>query len=149
MPKDYSPLYESLEMRLDPDDVHTWNQLKTLMERLGYITEGHTPEGISTMVSVAWLKLKQGVEVSETRTPITKTRTTPQRIKRELLTTVIYKGERYEKGQEPPKDLPKVPFRYVDQPKRKGIVRQAIMGIEIDGKYYRKGQFIPRKLRVF
>ncbi len=145
MNKDYSPLYEALDFRIDPDDVKTFNQLKTLLERYGFLT-AKTTKGNKNISAESWSYLKGKAVSVEKQTGVVRERKTGKRKDRVLTYTVEYKGKTYERGQTPPKDMPSSPYRFI---LNRGIpVKQATVGITYKGKKYRKGQFLPKDLKV-
>jgi len=142
---DYSSLYEALDIRINPDDIKTWNQLKNVMEKFGFL-KSDKPIKNKKIINTAWDHLKEKSDSMEKREGIVKTRKTRKRRTETLVVPVVWKGKKYDKGATPPSDLPKKPYKFILNRSQK--VKQARYTVKINGKWYRKGQFIPTKFKV-
>lgn len=154
MDKNYSSFYESLDIKLDEEKIETKFQLKQLMEKTGFLLNDPKITNIidknNKIVKYAWDYLKEGAIVEEKRYKtkdvlITKKFKEEQVKKVTARHTMKYKGIVYKKGTSIPDDVPFSPYKTIRG--RYDTVRQAEIGIKIKGKWYRKGQFLPKSFR--
>ena len=153
----YETAYKSIDAKLSKDDL-SYFQFKTWLERNGYLERdmskiktaqlrGKVEERKNKFIKEMWERYSgEAVDYEERKGAITK-KVSKGETAFILGRDVMYKGKKYRKGSRPPDTLPPKIYKIGIQKTRPIKYHRAEYGVKINGKWYRKGQFLPLNFR--
>ena len=148
---DYNHFYEALEEQIDPEDVYSWNQLKNLMRNLNF-NKGLYPSTLQTRMAWDYYKKRTKHSIADVghlreeiiqKRKIAKDYGYEKKIRtRTTKYDIRHHGVVLSSGDPVPDDVPGRAYTFINN--RGQGVKQSMVTIKINGKWYRKGQFLPK-----